>query len=115
MKKNLLEFLGSKKVEMSIVLSFVFVLVLGFVTPVFATPSFVDGGKRLLQDILKWILILVPVAAAAMIGYHALMKTLSDGDPATIADRNKKMKTVLIGAIIAVSASALVTLILSYF
>lgn len=78
-------------------------------------PTFIIGGDSTLADILKWILILVPVAAAAMLAYHALMKQLSDGDPGTIAEKNKKMKNVLYGAIIAVSASGLVTLFLSYF
>lgn len=116
MKKTIYRFLNTKKFELLLWGSLAFVFVLGFETAAQAAdPKFVTGGKNLLSDLLKWVLILVPAAAAAMIGYHALMKSLSDGDPGTIADKNKKMKNVLIGAVIAVSATGLVTVFLAYF
>ncbi|MCZ2845732.1 MAG: hypothetical protein O2U61_04440, partial [Candidatus Bathyarchaeota archaeon] len=78
MKKTIYRFLNTKKFELLLWGSLVFVIALGFGTEAqAATPKFVTGGRNLLQDILKWVLILVPVAAAAMIGYHALMKSLS--------------------------------------
>lgn len=116
MKEKLKAILNSKKVENFLWALMAFLMVGGFgESTLAADPKFVTGAKTLLSDVLKWVLILVPVAAAAMIGYHALMKTLSDGDPAVIAEKNKKMKNVLIGAIIAMSASGLVTAILAYF
>lgn len=78
-------------------------------------PQVVTGAQQLLQDVLSWLLILIPIAGGMMIGYHALMKTLSDGDPATVADRNKKIKQVLIGVVIGMSASGIVSAIITYF
>ncbi len=78
-------------------------------------PQVVTGAQQLLQDISGWLLILIPLAGVMMVGYHALMKTLCDGDPATIADKNRKIKQVLIGVVIGMSASGLVSAIITYF
>ena len=80
-----------------------------------SAPGIVTGGKRLAEDALKWVLILVPVSAALMVAYHAWMKSLADGDPGAITERNKKMKNTIVGAAIAESASGLVTVLLAYF
>jgi hypothetical protein len=94
-----------------------FLLLLLVATPVAfaATPNIVSGGQKLATDALTWILILVPVTAALWIGYHAWMKSMADGDPGAVAERNKAMKRVLIGSAIAECAGGLVTLFLSYF
>ncbi len=78
-------------------------------------PVFVSGARQLLQDVLTWILILIPVAGGAMVGYHSLMKILSDGDPAVVADKNKKIKNVLVGVVVGMSASGIVLAIVAYF
>lgn len=80
-----------------------------------ADPNIVTGGKKLAQDALTWVLVLVPVTAALMVGYHAWMKSMADGDPGAIAERNKAMKRVLIGAAVAECASGLITTFLAYF
>jgi hypothetical protein len=80
-----------------------------------ATPKIVTGGKSFATDALTWVLILVPVTAALMVGYHAWMKSMADGDPGAIAERNKAMKRVLIGSAIAEGASGIVTAFLAYF
>jgi len=78
-------------------------------------PDFVSDGERLAKDALNWILILVPVTCATWLGYHAWMKSMADGDPGAIAERNKKMKNVLIGSIIAEGAAGIVRSVLGYF
>lgn len=78
-------------------------------------PQIVQGALNLLQDALRWLLVLIPAAGGMMIAYHALMKTLSDGDPAVVADRNRKIKQVLIGVVIGMSASGIVSAVLTYF
>lgn len=78
-------------------------------------PEVVSSAANLLQDALTWILFLIPVAAALMIGYHSLLKIMSDGEAGEIAERNKKMKQILIAAVIAFAAVGIVTAILAYF
>ena len=70
-------------------------------------PQIVTGLQRLLQDITVWLLFLIPPGAAIMIAYHVLKKMLSDGDPVVIADRNRKIKQVLISAAIGTIAAAI--------
>lgn len=88
-------------------------------SPAFAAkggqPTIVIGTKNLFTDAGTWVLIIVPVGAACMLGWHALAKSMSEGDPAVIAEKNKKMRNVLIGAIIAETAVSIVTVVLSYY
>lgn len=79
------------------------------------TPTIVTGFLNLLNDASGWLLILVPSATALMLGYHALMKQMSDGDSTVVSSRNKSMKSVLIGGAISTSAVALAKAFLSYF
>ena len=86
-----------------------------FITPTFATqPKLVSGTVALFQAITGWLLVIIPVGAGAVLGYHALQKSLSD-DQAVIAEKNKQMKNVIIGAAIAETASGLVTVILGFY
>lgn len=86
-----------------------------FVTPAFATqPKLVSGTVALFKAITGWLLLIIPVGAGAVLGYHALQKSLSD-DQAVIAEKNKQMKNVIIGAAIAETASGLVTIILGFY
>ncbi len=77
-------------------------------------PKLVTGTVALCQSATTWLLAIIPVGAGAMLGYQALQKSLTD-DQAIIAEKNKFMKNVLIGAAIAESASGLVTVILSFY
>ncbi|NLN52933.1 MAG: hypothetical protein GX150_01345 [Firmicutes bacterium] len=81
----------------------------------YAAPQVITGARRLLLDVLTWILVLIPIAGGAMVGYHSLLKILSDGDPAVVADRNRKIKTVLVGVVMGMSASGIVLAIVAYF
>jgi hypothetical protein len=78
-------------------------------------PNFVAGAQKLLNDVTNWLLALIPASAGAAIGYHALMKQLSDGDPASAAVHNRAMRNVLVAGAIGMSAVSIVKVFLSYF
>lgn len=77
-------------------------------------PKLVSGTVNLFKAISGWLLLIIPVGAGAVLGYHALQKSLTD-DQAIIAEKNKLMKNVIIGAAIAVTASGLVNIILGFY
>lgn len=79
------------------------------------TPVIVSGFQTLLGDVSTWLLALIPTASAAMVGYHALMKQMSDGDPSVASSSNKSIKRVLIGGAIGTSAAGLTKAFLTYF
>ncbi|MGE4282318.1 MAG: hypothetical protein AB7G87_01215 [Clostridia bacterium] len=88
---------------------------LSTVAPVYASqPRLVSGTVSLFQTMTTWLLLIIPVGAGFMLGYQALQKSMTD-DQAMIAEKNRFMKNVLIGAIIAETASGLVTVILSFY
>ncbi|MFO7153162.1 MAG: hypothetical protein DIU66_008055 [Bacillota bacterium] len=78
-------------------------------------PTFVSGAINLLNDVLTWILYIIPAASGAAIGYHALMKQMGDGDPSVTAAHNRSIRNVLVGGAIGMSAASLVKVFLSYF
>jgi hypothetical protein len=78
------------------------------------TPKLVTGTIELFKAISGWLLLIIPAGAGAILGYHALQKTMTEDD-AVIADKNKKMKNVLISAAVAETASGLVTVVLSFY
>ena len=43
-------------------------------------PEFITNFSRLLTDATTWIMFLIPTAGGVMIGYHALMKEMEEGD-----------------------------------
>jgi hypothetical protein len=98
-------------------------LVVGFIftalvtSPTFAsasTPKLVSGTVDLFDDILSWLLLIIPGGMAIMLAYHAFTRSMAD-DPATIAEKNKLMKNVVIGGLLAFSASGLIKIILAYY
>lgn len=91
---------------------FCFVL---FSSPVYAAePKLVSGTVKLFQSITKWLLVIIPVGAGAVLGWHALQKSLTD-DQAVIAEKNKQMKNTVISAAVAETASGLITIILNFY
>lgn len=74
----------------------------------------VTGTNAFLSDLLKWILILIPVSAAVVIAYQSWAKKGTD-EPAEIAAKDKLIKKYLIGAIIGECSAAVVKLVLSYY
>jgi len=88
---------------------------LSFTSPAYAgTPKLVTGTVALFTAAGGWLLLIIPVGAGAVLGYHALQKSLSD-DHAVIAEKNKFIKNVIIGAILAETAVGLITVILSFY
>lgn len=86
-----------------------------YVKGVYASqPKIVSGTVNLLQNATTWLAILIPLGAGLFLGFHAFMKSISD-DQAVIAEKNKMMKNVLIGAVIATTASGLASFILNYY
>jgi len=78
-------------------------------------PEFVINFGRLLTDATTWIMFLIPTAGGVMIGYHALMKAMEEGDAHSAASHNKAIKNILVGGAIGMSATAIVRVILAYF
>ncbi|WP_338832853.1 hypothetical protein MHLNE_16030 [Moorella humiferrea] len=96
------------------------VILLAFARAAFAAtsggqPQIVTGAINLLNDVTSWLLGIIPAGSGAAIGYHALMKQMSDGDPATAAAHNRAMRNVLIGGAIGESAVGITKAFLSYF
>ena len=84
-------------------------------SPVYAAqPKLVTGTVALFQAATSWLLVIIPVGAGTVLGYTALQKSLTD-DHAVLAEKNKMMKNVLIGAAIAETSSGLVTAILAFY
>ena len=77
-------------------------------------PKIVTGTVALFKAGSLWLLLIIPVGAGFFMGYHALQKSMSDDD-AVIADKNKKIKNTLIGAVIAETATGLVAAILAFY
>lgn len=80
-----------------------------------AAPDFVNNTTELLSDALTWVLILVPVAGGLMIGWHSLQKNMADGDGGEIADRDKKIKMILVSSVIAFIGLGVVKAVVAYY
>jgi hypothetical protein len=79
-----------------------------------AQPKIVTGTVNLFKAASGWLLLIIPVGAGLFVGFHALQKSLTD-DQAVIAEKNKLIKNTVIGAIIAETASGLITVILGFY
>lgn len=94
---------------------FMMLMVLASESAFASNPTIVTGSVKLAQQALTWVLLLVPVTAALMFGYHTWMKSMADGESGEVAARNKAIKRVLIYSAIAEGASGLITLFLGYY
>lgn len=93
----------------------VFILSLIMTTNVFATtPTIVTGTVDLLTAATGWLTIIIPVGCGLFLGWQAFLKSMAS-DEAEKTAKNKLMKNVLIGGIIATSATGLVTAILNFY
>jgi len=77
-------------------------------------PKLVSGTFNLLTAASGWLAILIPPGAGLFLGYHAWQKSLTE-DHAVIAEKNKLMKNVLIGAAIAETATSLAWAVLKFY
>ncbi|MDA5110975.1 hypothetical protein O3V59_21815 [Brevibacillus thermoruber] len=95
-------------------------LVLFFSILMTATPTFaadnvlVTGTKNMLNDVLKWLLILIPATAAVAISYQNWLKKSTE-EPAEIAAKSKLIKKYMVAAVIGECSAAIVKLVLSYY
>jgi hypothetical protein len=113
-KKKIARFMGKyQKLFLTLLLTLVIATCLSTVTYA-TTPKLVSGTVNLFKAITTWLLLIIPVGAGAVLGWQALQKALTD-DQAVIAEKNKMMKNVIIGAAIAETASGLITIILSFY
>ena len=103
-----------EKAYKSTTLSVMTIIVISMVNIAYATPKLITGTVSLFTAVTSWLLIIIPTGAGAVLGYHALQKSLSD-DQAVVAEKNKQMKNVIIGAAIAETASGLVTILLNFY
>ncbi len=96
-------------------LVFVMIITAVLSQQVFASqPTLVTGTVELTKAATGWLLILIPTVAGLVLGYLAITKATAT-DQSIISEKNRLMKNVLIGAVLAESASGLVTLILGYY
>lgn len=115
LKKSILQVVKKVKNICTIILAaLTFVLVNVSDTYAAEQPKIVTGTVDLFQAATGWLLLIIPVGAGLFVGYHALQKSLTD-DQAVISEKNKLIKNTIVGAIIAETASGLVTLILSFY
>ncbi|WP_054029116.1 hypothetical protein [Bacillus sp. FJAT-28004] len=82
-----------------------------YATP--AKPTIVSGGILLINAASGWLLLIIPVSSAAIFGFHAWAKSVAE-EGGEVADRNKKMKRVIIWGSVAMSGSAIIKLIFFY-
>lgn len=63
---------------------------------------------------ISWMMVIVPVGAGTMVTYQAFRKSISENE-AVINECNTKIKNTIIGAIVAITISGLVTVIKSFY
>lgn len=113
-KKSTFNFMRKFENTFKVMLMGVLISTMYFQTAYATQPKIVSGTVNLLKNATSWLMILIPLGAGLFLGFHAFMKSISD-DQAVIAEKNKMMKNVLIGAVIATTASGLATFILNYY
>jgi len=91
--------------------------ILAFPSYVFAAdePAIVSGTLDLLEAATGWLLVLIPAGCATMLGWHAFVKQMNEGDPAQASIHNRAMKNILIGGAIGVSAISIVKAFLAFY
>ncbi len=61
-----------------------------------------------------WLLAIIPAAAGTMIAYHSFRKTATSDD-SVINECNLRIKNTIIGAVIGMTISGLITVIRSFY
>lgn len=97
--------------------AFMIFLLLGETSAFAATnpgdPTIITGGQKLVAQATTWLLILIPVTSGAVFTFHAWMKSHAE-EGAEVADRNKKMKRLVIWGPVAMCGTAIVKLFFYY-
>lgn len=76
--------------------------------------TLVKGLKNLIQDATKVLLVIIPIAAAVFIGIESL-KIKACEDEGEVKPHKKKIRLIIIYAVIGETATVIITTILSYF
>lgn len=92
-----------------------FVFVAAFSVNSFATqPKIVEGTLALIRAATGWLTLIIGAGSGLYLGFLAISKGMTD-DQGVIAEKNKLMKNTVKSAVIAVSATGLITLILGFY
>ena len=67
-----------------------------------------------ITDYISYLLIVIPVSAAAMITYQASRKTYATDDE-TISEANNKIRQTIKGAIICTTISGIITIMKKFY
>lgn len=78
-------------------------------------PGIVSGTLELLEAATSWLFVLIPSGCATMLGWHAFVKQMNEGDPAQAGIHNRAMKNILIGGAIGISAVSIVKAFLAFY
>jgi uncharacterized protein YacL len=77
--------------------------------------GFLTDTTTLVNAISAWMLVIIPVIAALMLGYYAVSKMLNEGDPQIAMKSNHAMKNVIIAAVIGEAAMGLISGVTGYY
>ncbi|MGG3471572.1 hypothetical protein ABES02_29410 [Neobacillus pocheonensis] len=84
-------------------------------TGTYSDNTVFKGTKNLLSDVRFYILIIVPIAAAAAIGFQSIMKMIGEGDPSDVAFRNKRIKQIIKAAVIGQIPMTIIGAVMYYY
>lgn len=77
-------------------------------------PTIISGTVSLLNAATGWITVIAPIVGGLFAGYHAIRKSMSDDDMA-IQKHQKMIKNAVIGTVIAMTASGIITFVTGYY
>jgi hypothetical protein len=102
--------LSKKKMQLLLMM-----VMVSLAVPVFASePKLVSGTVALAKAASGWLTGAILATAGLFAGYFAWQKSISQDD-ANIAKYNKLIKNTVVGAVIAMTISGLITVILSFY
>lgn len=77
-------------------------------------PTIISGTINLLKAASTWVTIIAPIVGGLFGGYHAIRKSMSEDDMA-IQKHQKMIKNAVVGTVIAISISGIITFVSSYY
>jgi|GEM_PF-7046956 uncharacterized protein (UPF0333 family) len=77
--------------------------------------GFLTDTTTMVSAIATWMLAIIPIVAALMLGYYAVMKMMNEGDPQVAMRSNHAMKNVIVAAVIGEAAMGLISGVTTYY